>query len=213
MNSTTPTVFIVDDDPEARTALTRLIQSFGMDVRSFASAEEFLRLDPLDIPAAVPRCLLLDLRMPGLNGLDLQRELLDKGQDIPIVFLTGYGSVPETVRAMKAGAADFLEKTVDERELIAAIWRALRKYEDTRDKERELWEIRHKLSALSPREKEILDQVVAGRLNKEIAYELGITERTVKAHRANIMKKMKADSLAELVRMADKAERHRQETG
>jgi RNA polymerase sigma factor (sigma-70 family) len=198
MSSTT--VFIVDDDPSHRDSLQFLLESVGMKVRSFSSARDFLNgVDP-----ETPGCLLLDVRMPGMNGLDLQSELVDAKIRLPIIFITAHGTVPTSVRAMKAGAVDFLEKPLDERDLLNAIHRAIDQDLATRLEREQLRRISTLIQSLSPREYEVFTLLVTGMLNKQIAYRLGITEGTVKVHRGRIMEKMKADSLANLVRCAEK---------
>jgi RNA polymerase sigma factor (sigma-70 family) len=198
MSSTT--VFIVDDDPSHRDSLQFLLESVGLEVRSFSSARDFLDgVDP-----ETPGCLLLDVRMPGMNGLDLQNELADEKISLPIIFVTGHGTVPMSVRAMKAGAVDFLEKPFDEQDLFNAIHKALEQDRQTRLKREQLRRNDTLIHSLSPREYEVFTLLVSGMRNKQIAYRLEITERTIKAHRARIMEKLKADSLAELIRHAEK---------
>ena len=192
------TVFVVDDDASVRRSTERLVRAQDIDVRSFASAREFLHAAPVKRPA----CLVLDVRMPGGSGLDLQHELAQRGVEIPIIFLTGHGDIPTTVRAMKAGAVEFLTKPVRPRELLAAIRAALERDRAAQRTQLELAELRERYELLTPREREVMRLVVAGLLNKQIAGELGAAERTVKFHRAHIMEKMRADSLAELVRIA-----------
>jgi len=200
MSDADSTVFVVDDDPSVRGGLGRLFKSVGLGVEAFASAREFLERPPA--PGAA--CLVLDVRLPELSGLDLQAELAERGVAIPIIFITGHGSVPMSVRAMKAGAADFLEKPVDEQELLDAVHRALERARVAKGEEAALEEVRGRLASLTPREREVLAHVVAGRLNKQIAADLGTSEKTVKVHRARVMEKMKVSSLAELVRAAEK---------
>jgi RNA polymerase sigma factor (sigma-70 family) len=194
-------VFVVDDDAAIRRALERLIRSVGLDVETFDSAQAFLSRDPPDGPA----CVVTDVRMPGLSGLDLQEELVDANLSMPIIFMTGHGTVPMSVRAMKAGAVDFLQKPVDEQVLLDAIHHAIER--DGREKkDRALQEeIRRHLETLTPREREVFELVVRGMLNKQIAAELGASEKTIKVHRGRVMQKMEADSLADLVRMAERA--------
>jgi RNA polymerase sigma factor (sigma-70 family) len=194
------TVFVVDDDPSVRGGLARLFKSVGLAAEAFASAREFLELPSPEGPA----CLVLDVRLPELSGLDLQTGLARAGVAIPIIFITGYGTVPTSVRAMKAGAADFLEKPVDEQQLLDAVHRALEQDRRARQERAEVAERRRRLESLTPREREVLAYVVAGRLNKQIAAELGTSEKTVKVHRARVMEKMKVASLAELARLAEK---------
>lgn len=192
------TVFLVDDDDGLRRATARLLNANGFDVRSFASADEFLQaFDP-----AAPGCLLLDLRMPGKSGLELQQSLAARGQPPPIVFLTGHADVPTSVLAMKQGAIDFLEKPVAESALLAALERALALDAEQRRGRGELAALERRYASLTPREREVLAEMLAGQLNKQAAYSLGIAERTVKLHRSRVMEKMGADSIPELVRMA-----------
>jgi FixJ family two-component response regulator len=195
-----PTVFVVDDDPSVRGSLGRLFKSVGLMVELFTSAREFLDRRP----AYGPACLVLDVRMPELSGLDLQAELARVGVAIPIILITAHGNVPMSVRAMKAGAADFLEKPVDEQELLDAVNRALERDRQTRQGQAEVAGLRSRLESLTPREREVLAYVVVGRLNKQIAADLGVSEKTIKVHRARVMEKMKVSSLAELVRSAEK---------
>jgi FixJ family two-component response regulator len=195
-----PTVFVVDDDESVLRSLERLIRSVGLNVETFASAREFLAADRPSWPA----CLVLDVRMPGMSGLDLQEELIAAGYNMPAIFLTGHGDIPMSVRAMKAGAVDFLQKPFNEQDLLDAIQKAIDKDRRTRQERAELSEIQGRVDSLTPREREVLGLVVKGRLNKQIAYELGLSEKTVKVHRARVMEKMQAESLADLVRLADK---------
>lgn len=192
-------VAIVDDDPWSRDGLQRLIRSAGWRAETFPSAQEFLAC-PV---AEEPRCLVLDLQMPGLSGLDLQKRMAEVGLEIPIVFLTGHGDIPASVQAMKAGAVEFLTKPVDEDKLLHAIQEAVERDRRTREENVAMREVRERYETLTPREQEVLQQVVSGLLNKQIAGELNISEVTVKFHRGHIMRKMRADSLADLVRMAE----------
>lgn len=200
MTAAEPTVFIVDDDESVRKSLSRLLTSVGFKNETFSSAIEFLKHSPCQGPA----CLVLDIRMPGLSGLDLQKELAKKNRSLSIVFITGHGSIPLSVQAMKAGAVDFLEKPFDEQALLDAVMHAINKDRRARQGLAELKAIDQCIKSLSPREHEVFVFVVKGMLNKQIAFELGTTERTIKAHRAKVMKKMKANSLADLVRMSEK---------
>jgi FixJ family two-component response regulator len=195
------TVFLVDDDDSVRKALARLIKSAGYEVQTFVSAREFL--DSGDFQKG-PACLVLDVRMPGLNGLDLQRELQAANATLPIIFITGYGDIPTTVRAMKAGAVDFLPKPVKDAVLLRAIEQALARAVRDHAERQEIAALTKCLNTLTPREREVMALVVRGLLNKQIAFELGTVEKTIKVHRARVMQKMGVDSLAELVRVADK---------
>jgi RNA polymerase sigma factor (sigma-70 family) len=195
-------VFIVDDDPLIRNALEQLIKSVGLKPSTYSSAQEFLENDFPDEPC----CLILDIRMPGLSGLDLQDELAKKGLIIPIIFITGHGTVPMSVRAMKAGAVDFLQKPFEDQALLDAINKAVDQNRQTRMDQAEMREIKRRVESLTPREHEVLVLVTAGMLNKQIAYHLKMSENTVKTHRAKIMKKMKVESLADLVRITEKAD-------
>jgi len=193
-------VFVVDDDASVRRSTERLVRSAGFAIQSFASAREFLDNARIEKPG----CLVLDVHMPGLSGLDLQRELARRDVEIPIIFLTGHGDIPMTVRAMKAGAVEFLTKPVKSRELLAAIESAIERGLVSHQARRETLALRQRYERLTPREREVLPLVVAGLLNKQIAGEVAASERTVKFHRAHIMKKMEAESLADLVRMAER---------
>jgi FixJ family two-component response regulator len=199
MNPDSPIVFVVDDDFRVREALSRLISSVGLAVAAFGSAAEFMESEKPDAPA----CLVLDLQLPGTNGLELQHQLA-AGDAPPIVFITGHGDIPSTVRAMKAGAIEFLSKPFGEQELLTAIDAAIFLDRETRRKRSELAELQQHYSLLTPREREVLTFVVAGFANKQAAGDLGIAENTIGVHRGQIMRKMGARSLAELVRMADK---------
>ena len=200
MNDKIPIVFVVDDDKAVRKSLERLIKSVGLTVQAFSSALEFLESDP----SAGPSCLVLDVRMPGLSGIDLQKELGKMGYTIPIIFITGYGDIPMSVRTMKRGATDFLTKPFNDQDLLDAIHRAIEKDKQTRREQDEIGTIQQRVDSLTPREREVFSLVVTGMLNKQIAYDLGMSEKTVKVHRSRVMDKMQADSLAELVRLAYK---------
>ncbi len=191
-------VCVVDDDDAVRTSLERLLGTSGYEVETFASAEEFLR----DADLAAARCVVVDLRMPGASGLDLQEQLAGRASDVPIVFLTGHADVASGVHAMKEGAADFLEKPVDPAALLAAVERASRLGERARQERATRERVAQRFAALTPREREVLRELLTGRSNKQIASALGIVERTVKVHRAGIMRKTGAGSLAELVRLS-----------
>jgi FixJ family two-component response regulator len=199
-NEPAATIAIIDDDPDIRDALRGLLRSMGLGVELFASVQEFLgaaRQDP-------PGCLVLDVRLPGRSGLDLQDELAKANIHLPVIFISGHADVPMSVRAMKAGAVEFLTKPVRDQDLLDAIQLALTKDRARRDEERALVRLRADFDTLTPREREVMMMVVAGRLNKQIAWDLGLSEATVKAHRSQAMRKMGARSLAELVRMGDK---------
>lgn len=194
-------VCVVDDDQSVRRSLERLIKSIGLEVETFSSAAEFQDRHHPDGPS----CLVLDIRMPGISGLDLQQQLHSAGVSMPIIFITGHGTIPLSVRAMKHGAVDFLPKPFDEQDLLDAIHRALEIDRGARDNCSELAEIQNRIASLTSREREVYLGVVAGRLNKQIADELGTSEKTIKVHRAHVMQKMQADSLAALVQLASKA--------
>ena len=198
MSETEATVFVVDDDLSFRRSVERLIGLAGFKVRSFGSAREFLAAETPDVPS----CLVSDVRMPGLSGLDLQRELTQIGRHIPIIFITGHGDIPMSVRAIKAGAVEFLTKPFGERELLEAIEQALEGDRLARLDREKLVDLRERYESLTPRERQVMAHVVYGMLNKQIAAELNTVEKTIKFHRAHIMEKMAAYSLAELVRMA-----------
>ncbi len=192
-------VSVVDDDPSVRRSLARLVKGAGYRVEAFASAHEFLARPPEEGPA----CLLLDVRMPGLTGLDLQETLAIAAHSTSIIFITGYRDVRASVKAMKAGAVDFLTKPVDDEELLGAIERAVARASAARREEDRVTEVRERIKTLTPREAEVFALVVTGMLNKQIAFDLGVSEKMVKVHRGRVMEKMRAGSLAELVRLAD----------
>jgi FixJ family two-component response regulator len=198
MSAPAPTVFIVDDDPAVRRALVRLLKAAGFRPAAFASAEDFLRRP---LPAG-PACAILDVSMTGLSGLDLQRTLAARDARLPVVFLTGHGDVPMSVQAMKGGAVDFLLKPFHHEDLLAAVRQALARGAGARQEAAETAELRRRAEALSARQREVMALVVGGLLNKQAGHRLGVTERTIKAHRGKVMDKMGAGSLPELVRMA-----------
>jgi len=195
-----PTVFIIDDDRGVRQSIQDLVESVGLRAESFATGQEFLGSKRADGPC----CLVLDVRLPDISGLDFQRQLTDAGVQIPIIFITGHGDIPMTVKAMKSGAAEFLTKPFREQDLLEAIQQALQRNRATREQQSEIDDLQKRYGTLTAREREVMSLVVSGRLNKQIASELGASETTVKIHRGRVMEKMQAGSLAELVRMADR---------
>ena len=201
MGEEKPVIFVIDDNPSVRTSLSRLLLSTGFVVETFASAGQFMEMGEFNRRG----CIVLDVRMPGLSGLDLQDVLSREDYSMPIVFITGYGDIPTSVRAMKMGAVDFLAKPFDEEDLLEAVRAALEKDKKLRQECAEMREIRKRMEQLTPREQEIFRYVITGMLNKQIAYRLNISEKTVKVHRGNVMEKLRVGSIADLVRLAGKA--------
>lgn len=200
MSPETPTVYVVDDDVSVREALKNLFRSVGLKVETFESADKFLSSKP----ATAPGCLILDVRLPGLSGLDLQRQLAEASHAIPIVFITGHGDIPMSVRAIKSGAVEFLTKPFRDQDLLDAVRQAVDRDREARSRETELADLRLRYSSLTAREQEVLQHVVRGIINKQIAAEIGISEPTVKLHRGRVMEKMRAESLADLIIMSQK---------
>jgi FixJ family two-component response regulator len=194
-----PSVLIIDDDPEFRDSVVRLLRSVGLHTQQFSSVSEFLKAEPWEGPT----CLLLDIRMPGRSGLELQRDLAAANRQVPIIFITAHGDIPMTVQAMKGGAIEFLTKPFRDQDLLDAVEAGLARDRGRRESDRALSVLRERFETLSARERDVMVQVTAGRLNKQIASDMGIAESTVKVHRTNLMRKMKARSLPELSRMAD----------
>jgi len=198
-------VFVIDDDASLRDSLSSLLRSIGLHVELFDSAAQFLKSKPPDVPS----CLVLDVRLPGLSGLDFQAELIKSGVHVPIIFITGHGDIPMSVRAMKAGAIEFLTKPLREQDLLDAVQAGLDRDQARRESDKTVTEIRSKYDSLTAREQVVIGYVASGLMNKQIAGEIGISEITVKVHRGNLMRKMGAKSLAELVRMVDTLGIHR----
>jgi FixJ family two-component response regulator len=199
MSDENPSVLIVDDDPEFRDSVARLLRSVGLQIREFSSVSDFFKADPPDGPS----CLVLDVRMPGGSGLELQRDLVAANKQLPIIFITAHADVPMTVQAMKGGAIEFLTKPFRDQELLDAVEAGLARDRARRESDEARDALRERFETLSSREREVMIQVTAGRLNKQIAHNIGIAESTVKVHRTHLMRKMKAHSLPELSRMAD----------
>jgi FixJ family two-component response regulator len=200
MNESPPIVYVVDDEPAVTISLKRLLRSVGLEARTYASAQEFLRSDRPDALG----CLILDVRLPGLSGLDLQQELTRAKIDLPVIFITGHGDIPMSVQAMKAGAVEFLTKPFREQDLLQAIQRGIEQNRITRKHNAEIRILQQRYASLTPREREVFPRVTSGLLNKQIAAQLGASEKTIKVHRGQVMQKMKAESLAHLIQMAEK---------
>jgi FixJ family two-component response regulator len=200
MDETPPVVSVVDDEPAVCISLKRLLRSVGLETRTYASAQEFLRSERPDAPG----CLVLDVRLPGLSGLDLQQELTAAKINLPVIFITGHGDIPMTVRAMKAGAVEFLTKPFREQDLLEAIQRGIEQSRTWRHLSAEMRILERRYTSLTPREREVFPRVTSGLLNKQIAAQLGASEKTIKVHRGQVMQKMKAESLAHLIQMGEK---------
>src|ERR1700745_4211420 len=199
MGDANPSVLVIDDDPEFRASVARLLRTVRLETRQFSSVSDFLKVDPPEGPT----CLVLDVRMPGRSGLELQRDLAAANRQVPIIFITAHADVPMTVQAMKGGAIEFLTQPFRDQDLLDAVQAGLARDRARRESDREMGALRERFETLSSREREIMIQVTAGRLNKQIAHDIGIAESTVKVHRTNLMRKMQARSLPELSRMAD----------
>jgi FixJ family two-component response regulator len=199
MNETLPIVFVVDDEPAVGVSIKRLLQTVGLEARHFTSASEFLRAKRPDTPG----CIVLDVRLPDLSGLDLQQELAKANVDLPVIFVTGHADIPMTVRAMKAGAVEFLTKPFRDQELLEAVQRAISRHRQTRDQRASMRVLQSRYELLTPREREVYPLVASGLLNKQVAAELNASEKTIKVHRGQLMQKMEAHSLSDLIRMAE----------
>jgi len=199
MNETLPIVFVVDDESAVGVSIKRLLHSVGLEARYFTSASEFLRAKRPDAPG----CIVLDVRLPDLSGLDLQQELAKANVDLPVIFVTGHADIPMTVRAMKAGAVEFLTKPFREQELLEAVQRAISRHRQTRDQRASMRVLQSRYELLTPREREVFPRVASGLLNKQVAAELNASEKTIKVHRGQLMQKMEAHSLSDLIRMAE----------
>ena len=199
MNETLPIVFVVDDESAVGVSIKRLLHSVGLEARHFTSASEFLRTKRPDAPG----CIVLDVRLPDLSGLDLQQELAKANVDLPVIFVTGHADIPMTVRAMKAGAVEFLTKPFREQELLEAVQRAISRHRQTRDQRASMRVLQSRYELLTPREREVFPRVASGLLNKQVAAELNASEKTIKVHRGQLMQKMEAHSLSDLIRMAE----------
>ena len=199
MNETLPIVFVVDDESAVGVSIKRLLHSVGLEARHFTSASEFLRAKRPDAPG----CIVLDVRLPDLSGLDLQQELAKTNVDLPVIFVTGHADIPMTVRAMKAGAVEFLTKPFREQELLEAVQRAISRHRQTRDQRASMRVLQSRYELLTPREREVYPLVAGGLLNKQVAAELNASEKTIKVHRGQLMQKMEAHSLSDLIRMAE----------